>query len=214
MIKLTDRIYVDLSKARKGEEKSDHKYSYRESDGKGGWKYYYTEQAKRIFNKFIESIRLKNIEHSLTIDNKGKLLVYRMGTDKRIIFTQHELRKINNAYLSVHNHPNGSSFSSSDIKFLSINRISEIKVVGIIENKKIDYSLKLLKPFTEKEIEILDVEYSHISGDTYIELKNKIENEEMTRKDFSNHFRHYVMENFVKKYKENIKYECFIGKTK
>ena len=158
-------------------------------------------------NKFIESIRNEKIEHSLTVNNKGEVLVYKIGKENQVRYTQQELRKINGAKLSIHNHPIGNSLSPTDVNFSIINDIKEIKVVGLFDNKKVNYSFKIKKTILKEEIESFQREYNKTSSETYFDLKNKIYTNEITSSDASNNFFHYVLNNFTNKFKDRFSYE-------
>ena len=157
--------------------------------------------------KFIESIRNEKIEHNLCLDSSGNVLAYKTGTKDKVIFTKRELRKINNAKVSIHNHTNGSSFSIFDLKFLIINNIKEIQVVTFDDNKKINYSLHLFSEIKNKDIDSLIDAYIKISKETFIEIEYKKYKNQKEKDEEIKNFYHLAMKNFVKKYNKEFRYE-------
>jgi hypothetical protein len=166
-----------------------------------------TKDRNRNIKRFIELIRNSKTEHSITVDSEGNLLVYKEGKANQIRFTQQELRKLNGAKLSIHNHPVGNSFSPADISFLIRNKIQEIKVVGMLNNKKVNYSLKLLKNLNEKEIKEIEENIIKIFQNKNKDLQNKIFENKINKIYAETNFLHLALLDLSKKYKDVLHYE-------
>lgn len=178
--------YSTLLKAR------SHKYVWRESDGNGGWKYFYSkkpgegriainyndvrdfgyEKAVEILS-ISENIRKEKNEHSITFDTKGQILLHKIGDNREINYTNKELKIITNARLLLHNHPSGDSFSFKDIGLLFVRNIKEIRACGAVGKIKIDFSLTQKKPVS---ISLLQEMISMLksSRNTYYVLGNRL----------------------------------------
>lgn len=161
----------------------------------------------RNIKRFIESIRGSKIEHSITVDDEGRLLVHKEGKANQIRFTQQELRKMNGAKLSVHNHPKGGAFSLGDIVFLCKNNIKEIKISNLEFNKKIDYSLKLLRLVGNEEIINIVKEYTKSYNFIFNKFKDEILEGKRTPESASENFSHFFIIDFSNKFKDIFKYE-------
>lgn len=157
--------------------------------------------------RFIESIRNAKNEHSITVDEDGRLLIYKEGKENQIRYTKQELRKINNAKLNIHNHPIGNSFSPADISFLMRNNIKEIKVVGLLNNKKVNYSLKLLRKVEEEEFEKIEESIVETLKDKLKELQDKIYKNKINKNYAEINFLHLALIDLSKKHKDIFKYE-------
>lgn len=103
------------------------------------------ESKKNKLNKFIESIRKEKIEHSLVIDANYNVILYKSGDKSGIKYTKREISKINNSYRLIHNHSTGESLSPQDLFFALGNSIQNFEIVGMENNRKVNYSLKILK---------------------------------------------------------------------
>jgi len=161
-LKLSDTLFIKLKKAR------SHKYISRKPDGKGGWIYAYSkkpgegrnainyndmkefgyEKAVEI-SKDTESIRGKEIEHSFFYNKNGEKIFKKIGTRENIKYTKEEMLIFDSSRLTIHNHNNGSSFSSRDLILLLQLNITEMRVVGH-GDKKIITNFYIKK--TEKAI--------------------------------------------------------------
>lgn len=81
--------------------------------------------------KFCDSIRNNKVETSASWDKDGNLLLSKSGDAHSVNFTAKEIVKMQNAAVSVHNHPGGNEpFSPDDVNFAGTIHAGEIVVVS------------------------------------------------------------------------------------
>ena len=100
----------------------------------------------------IMNISNNEFEIAAAVDNNFNLIHDKTGKSN-IRFSQAELEKIKNANLMIHNHPNNTVFSDSDIKFMIEQNIKSMVILNEdkyykISDIKIDY-----KTYEEKWIQ-------------------------------------------------------------
>jgi len=167
----------------------------------------FNDKIKNQIEKYIESIRNDIVENSICLDSNGKVLVHKIGSENNIFYTKREITKMKGAKLYIHNHPNGSSFSIADISFLLHNNIKKIVAVGSVDNKKINYSLELLKSVDLVQRNNLLRGYLETNKKELENVQRLIYDKKISQKKATRFFRHFVMEKFSKKNKELFKYE-------
>jgi len=156
-------------------------------------KIYDIESKKKQLNKFIESIRKEKIEHSLVIDANYNVILYKSGDAKGVKYTKREIIKINNSYKLIHNHSTGESLSPQDLFFALGNSIQNFEIVGMENNRKVNYSLKILKEIPyETKSRIIKIYINLFLINRNLEIKNP-----------SN----VAMKSLIKDYGEYLKYE-------
>lgn len=146
-----NRLYIKLSKTKfiKLEKTRGHKYIRKIPDGKGGWIYFYEKtiqdkfkedrrefgdkNALKIMQEIIKT-RNEEIEHSSFYDKKGNQIFKKTGTKNNVIYTDEEIKIIYGSRLTIHNHEQGTSFSSKDLIFLLKTNIIEMRVFGTNKN--------------------------------------------------------------------------------
>jgi hypothetical protein len=105
---------------------------------------------------YVDKIRNKEHEHCYIFNNKSEVIFTKTSNNRNgIKFDIEELLQIQNSRLFIHNHPDGDSFSSTDIKFMLENDIDEFRIYGKQEKKNIQYQLKLIKPVPDEQIDVI-----------------------------------------------------------
>jgi hypothetical protein len=85
--------------------------------------------VRRAAVTFEDSVRNDVVENGAFIKANGTLLLQRVGLANRISFSPSELTSAMNC-LFTHNHPNGHSFSYSDVQIAVSYRFIEIRAVS------------------------------------------------------------------------------------
>ena len=160
-LRLNKYIFLNLEKTR------SHKYIEKKPDGKGGWIYVY---RKTIADKFkedrrefginnaiaimneISATRNKPKEHGTCYNKSGEKIFYKEGDEKGINYTSQELKIMYKARLSIHNHPDGLTFSDKDFYLLLDREIDEMRAFGIKNGKKTNFSIKKIEKINSEKI--------------------------------------------------------------
>ena len=77
-------------------------------------------------------------ERAVIVARDGGVILDKHGGENEVEFSAQEVDKMRGATLT-HNHPNGSSFSETDIDFAGVADLSEVRVVGV--GNKYTYSM-------------------------------------------------------------------------
>lgn len=78
-----------------------------------------SSKALATAKSFEENIPSDNKEHVAVINEKGEILFTKTGVYDETIFNDDEIKKIRNAEIITHNHPEDKSFSAEDV-FLAL----------------------------------------------------------------------------------------------
>lgn len=70
----------------------------------------------------------RQIETAAVYNSKGEFLFQRRGTEKEVIFSLNEFKRLK-GNIVTHNHPSGGSFSSADIWLLKKSKAAELRVI-------------------------------------------------------------------------------------
>ena len=100
------------------------------SGSKGGAGGISQNRVRESGNAIMLRFRGDGNEHSITLDEKGKIIASKTGTNDTIEYSSSEIEKMENAQLFIHNHPSGSSFSISDLIFARQAKLKNIRVVS------------------------------------------------------------------------------------
>lgn len=81
----------------------------------------------------FEEMRLKApVEHGIVVNALGEILLDKTGTVTGLTFTRKQMELMDGTWFS-HNHPEGNSFSPSDIRLMMMTGLKRIRVVGCNE---------------------------------------------------------------------------------
>jgi len=86
-----------------------------------------------------ERIATAPVEYAVVLDERGTLLVNKVGERREVAFTADEVARMRGAAVFIHNHPGGTSFSLPDILLAKRLNIREMRVVT-------DQMLYVLRP--------------------------------------------------------------------
>jgi NAD+--asparagine ADP-ribosyltransferase len=140
-----------------------------------------------IKNKEI-GIKDRKTEKAYIFDNEGKVVFEKSGNKTGVKFTTDELSKMKGNVLT-HNHPNGTSFSSEDIKVACDWNLKEVRAVGnnnIYAMKMKDGSNFNTELWDKKISSEFDKQLKLAENDHYDQLKrNKITIHEYTRRVYN-----------------------------
>lgn len=166
--------------------------------------------AKDFAHKRIEGfesfVKNKKIENCLLVDEKGSVVLSKMGDENHINFTLDEVAKVKKAknVIFTHNHPSGNSFSIEDVSFAVENFVKEIRCVGSrythVMTVKEGLSIKELVPVYNRNMEAV-----------YYELIKKMEDKEISTKEANIAFHHKTWE-FVASQLSELTYERIVNK--
>lgn len=94
------------------------------TDSTDKWLYRYKKEL--IADEKVLSKR--QIETAAVYNSKGEFLFQRRGTEKEVIFSLNEFKRLK-GNIVTHNHPSGGSFSSADIWLLKKSKAAELRVI-------------------------------------------------------------------------------------
>lgn len=84
----------------------------------------------RTITTIEERIATAPVEHAVVLDERGILLVNKVGARREVAFTADEVARMRGAAVFIHNHPGGTSFSLPDILLAKRLNIQEMRVVA------------------------------------------------------------------------------------
>ena len=92
---------------------------------RSGSKLFSDENQERLY-RHERILSGNNYETAILYDNDGNIILKKKGEKSRVSFTKQEINKMKGGILT-HNHPNGSTFSPSDINMLRYGDLAEIR---------------------------------------------------------------------------------------
>lgn len=114
-----ERVYIDgLGRVTPG------RTIYKLKDSSDKWK----KEARRMLKKDEKSLASREKEMAVVYSKDGKFMFQKAGTEKEILFTKGEVKKMAGCVVS-HNHPSGGSFSVADIRLFRVSDMSELRAV-------------------------------------------------------------------------------------
>ncbi len=142
---------------------------------------------KRIENK----IRPAKVEHGYIVDRRGSVIWHGVGTKDSIDVTDAIEKGILKGNIFTHNHPKGTSFSSSDFELLVTQKIHQLR----ISSTKYNYIISLPVGFNYSNWSIAEIfnTYNYILFDVK-ERMNKAISEGKIKSQFAElHIPHIVL---------------------
>ena len=83
------------------------------------------------FKKIImDAFHRDGYEHSKILNKDGRIVMSKSGDRHSVRYHPHEIEKMRNAEVFIHNHPSGSSFSEGDLNFFADLKVKKAIVVS------------------------------------------------------------------------------------
>jgi hypothetical protein len=140
----------------------------------------------------------KENEHAFVFDDEGQLVFFKKGDEDSISFTEDERAQFKDK-IFTHNHPLGTSISDADIAFAIGNDLREIRAVGKLDGRRMEYRLVRPKDGWHPTMPKSRA-YEIIRGadmEAQDELWGKIRRGEISRSQASKMHSNEVVKNFV-----------------
>jgi len=130
------------------------------------------------------------VEKAIIFDFNNNIVFEKLGTNKSVVFTKHEIKKMKGNSL-IHNHPSGSTLSYQDIVLAIDGELKEI----IAFSKKGTYYRLVIK--NKLEIKEISLQYKRAFLKAKYVIKKLVENKILTIKQADVEFKSLTLSMFA-----------------